>query len=61
MKNKSQWMGLDLVELEEEVTIRLKLHDEMVGTLYPGILRDEIAQLRTIIAEKRGIIWHIKT
>lgn len=31
--------------IERQVKVRRKLIDDMVGTLYPGIVRDQIAEL----------------
>ena len=50
MKRKEEWPSLSISELEEEITIRLKLHGDMVGTLYPGIVLGEVAALRELKA-----------
>jgi hypothetical protein len=33
--------------LEAEIAVRIKLQAQMVGSLYPRMLEDEIARLRT--------------
>ncbi len=55
MKSKGNWPSLMISELEEEIAIRLKLHGEMVGTLYPGIILNEVALLGQLIADKRNM------
>ena len=32
--------------IREQIEIRVRLHNQMVGQLYPGILEDEIGALR---------------
>jgi hypothetical protein len=32
--------------IREQIELRVKLHRTLVGTLYPGILEDEIGALR---------------
>ena len=53
MIHKRAWSSLFISEIEEEITIRLKLIDNMVGNLYPSILLDEVAQLGQLIADRR--------
>lgn len=55
MKTKEEWPSLTMDEIENEIHIRAKLHGEMVGTLYPSILLNEIAQLGHLKAYKRGL------
>jgi hypothetical protein len=49
MKDRNDWTRLSDSQLETEINERIKLVDQMVGTLYPGILRNEIAELRSIL------------
>jgi hypothetical protein len=49
MKDRNDWPLLSDSQLETEINERIKLVDQMVGTLYPGILRNEIAELRSIL------------
>lgn len=53
MKQRSAWAALSVQELEEEITIRSILDYEMVGLLYPSIVRAEIGDLGVLIADKR--------
>ena len=57
MKRELEWAGLNVQELEKEVTIRAELRYNMVGTLYPSILTAEIGELRVLIADRRGWGW----
>ena len=41
-------------EINEQIQVRFKLLDKMVGTLYPTILSGEIEQLEEIRAELIG-------
>ena len=38
--------------LQEQIAIRLQLIREMVGSLYPSILVDEVVKLRELCREK---------
>jgi hypothetical protein len=49
MKYKKDWTDLSDSQLEIEIDERFKMVDQMVGTLYPEILRNEIAELRLIL------------
>lgn len=53
MKSRNEWPLLDLCALEAEITIRKVLLGQMVGTLYPGVLADEIHDLSEIIHKFR--------
>ncbi len=52
MKREQEWSSLTVAELEKEITVRLKLHGEMVGVLYTSILLDEVARLGLLKAAK---------
>jgi hypothetical protein len=44
--SRSNWDQLKTVEgVQEQIDLRAKLSDEMVGTLYPSIIRDEVCDL----------------
>jgi len=45
MISKEQLDKMDTPTLEKEIKSRRELMDQMVGWLYPAILRDEIIQL----------------
>lgn len=55
LQPQENWKNLTTVELEEEVNIRLDLYEKMVGTLYPRVLLDQIAELRYLIADRRVV------
>lgn len=52
MRSEHEWHSLTLAELEKEIEIRLELHGHMVGTLYPGIVLNEVARLGMLKAAK---------
>ena len=52
MKREQDWPSLTVAELEKEIMIRLKLHGDMVGTLYTNILLGEVARLGLLKAAK---------
>jgi hypothetical protein len=39
------WVGMTLKQVEEQIEIRHVLMQQMVGSLYPSILNDEIHDL----------------
>ena len=50
--NREKFKDLTLDELAFNVKERHKLIDQMVGSLYPGILHDEICILNSLISDK---------
>lgn len=50
MKTKPEWASLTGLELLDEIKQREKLIGEMVGQLYPSILRGEIRDLKELYA-----------
>lgn len=51
MQSKENWSKLSPLQLYEEITKRRKLIGEMVGTLYPSIVNDELDELNKLYAE----------
>ena len=49
---KTTWKELSIEGLHGQVRVRYKLIREMIGSLYPGILRNEICELNLLIREK---------
>jgi hypothetical protein len=52
-KDKTTWTGLSIPELEEQIALREATVREMVGSLYPRILKDEIMELQDLLVAKR--------
>jgi len=52
MRDRGTFGSLSFEDLEEEINIRKKLLTQMVGSLYPSIIRDDII----ILEEQR---WQI--
>lgn len=48
----------DPTEINREIESRIQLHDEMIGSLYPQIVEDEIMQLRKRYSELTGRYDH---
>lgn len=44
---------LPVDDLEKQINIRIELMNEMVGSLYPGIVYDEILKLRYLIRDRK--------
>jgi hypothetical protein len=44
---------VDVDTIQSQIDIRLRLMDQMVGTLYPSIISGEVARLRDRIAALR--------
>jgi len=56
MKSRKDWPGLTPEEIDAEVEIRIDLIGQMVGSLYPSILSDEIYDLRELKKEKQEAV-----
>ncbi len=53
MVSKAGWVALTDSELVVEILVRGRLLNEMVGSLYPGILQQEIGELQMVLTERR--------
>ncbi len=53
MVSKAGWRVLTDSELEVEILVRGRLLNEMNGSLYPGILQQEIGELQMVLTERR--------
>ncbi len=54
MVEEKEWYTLSPDRIAEEIRERTTLKSQMVGSLYPSILMDEIMKLRHIYHEKTG-------
>lgn len=54
MKLVTEAVNLSSSEIENEIIERKELLKKMVGTLYPGIVKEEIIKLRIVYFEKTG-------
>ncbi len=50
MKSRNEWPSLNISELEKEIEIREQLLNQMVGSLYSGIVLEERYELLTLIS-----------
>jgi len=50
MKPRNEWPSLNISELEKEIEIREQLLNQMVGSLYSGIVLEERYELLTLIS-----------
>jgi len=51
MKPRHEWESLHVDELEKQIEIRNDLLNQMVGTLYSGIVQKECYDLRVMVAD----------
>jgi hypothetical protein len=56
MKRRDQWFSLTVDELEKEIEIRNNLLNQMVGTLYSGIVEEECYDLRVMVADIKATV-----
>ena len=50
MKSRNEWPSLNISELEKEIELRDQLLNQMVGSLYSGIVLEERYELLTLIS-----------
>lgn len=50
MKSRNEWPSLNISELEKEIELRNQLLNQMVGSLYSGIVLQERYELLTLLS-----------
>lgn len=50
MKSRNEWLSLNISELEKEIELRNQLLNQMVGSLYSGIVLQERYELLTLLS-----------
>lgn len=55
MKSRNEWLSLNISELEKEIELRDQLLNQMVGSLYFGIVLQERYELLTLISNIKAV------
>lgn len=50
MKSRNEWPSLNISELEKKIELRNQLLNQMVGSLYSGIVLQERYELLTLLS-----------